>query len=63
LLPFYVEDRLRARGALYVSKDDLVDKHDVVIDSRIVTAMFLPSSAAVAQEMVTLMKQQSPALR
>lgn len=63
LLPFRVEDRLRARGAVYVSKEDLPDKHDVVIDSRIVTAMFLPSSAAVAQEMVNLMKQQSHARR
>lgn len=27
-------------------------KHDVVIDQRIVTTMFLPSSAMVAQEMV-----------
>lgn len=61
LLPFRVEDRLRARGARFVSKEDLPDKHDVVIDSRIVTAMFLPSSAAVAQEMVNLMKQPSPA--
>lgn len=59
LLPFRVEDRLRARGALFVSKEELADKHDVVIDSRIVTAMFLPSSAAVAQEMVNLMKQPS----
>jgi hypothetical protein len=41
---------------LFVSKEELADKHDVVIDSRIVTAMFLPSSAAVAQEMVNLMK-------
>ncbi len=56
LLPFRVEDRLRARGAMFVSKEDLADKHDVVVDSRIVTAMFLPSSAAVAQEMVNLMK-------
>jgi putative intracellular protease/amidase len=59
LLPFRVEDRLRARGALFVSKEELADKHDVVIDGKIVTAMFLPSSAAVAQEMVNLMKQSS----
>lgn len=62
LLPFRVEDRLRARGAHFVNKEDLPDKHDVVVDSRIVTAMFLPSSAAVAQEMVNLMKQSSQAL-
>ena len=56
LLPFRVEDRLRDRGAVFVGKEDMADKHDVVVDSRIVTAMFLPSSAAVAQEMVNLMK-------
>jgi putative intracellular protease/amidase len=56
LLPFRVEDRLRARGALFMDKPDLPDKHDVVVDSRVVTAMFLPSSAAVAQEMVNLMR-------
>lgn len=56
LLPFRVEDRLRERGALFLTKSDLADKHDVVIDQRIVTSMFLPSSALVAQEMVNLMR-------
>ena len=55
LLPFLVEDALRARGALYLDKDDLHDKHDVVIDQRLVTTMFLPSSAIVAEEMVRLL--------
>jgi putative intracellular protease/amidase len=55
LLPFLVEDALRARGALYLDKDDLQDKHDVVIDQRLVTTMFLPSSAIVAEEMVRLL--------
>jgi putative intracellular protease/amidase len=55
LLPFLVEDGLRARGALYLGKDDLQDKHDVVIDQRLVTTMFLPSSAIVAEEMVRLL--------
>jgi putative intracellular protease/amidase len=54
LLPFLVEDALRARGALYLGKDDLQDKHDVVIDQRLVTTMFLPSAAIVAEEMMRL---------
>ena len=56
LLPFRVEDRLRERGGRFLGKADLADKHDVVIDQRIVTAMFLPSSAIVAQEMVNLLR-------
>jgi putative intracellular protease/amidase len=56
LLPFRVEDRLRERGALYLAKADLADKHDVVLDQRIVTTMFLPSSAIVAQEMINLLR-------
>ena len=59
LLPFRVEDRLRARGAMFLTKADLADKHDVVIDQRMVTTMFLPSSAIVAQEMVNLLKRGS----
>lgn len=55
LLPFLVEDGLRARGAIFLTKADLRDKHDVVIDQRLVTTMFLPSSAIVAQEMVNLL--------
>jgi putative intracellular protease/amidase len=61
LLPFRVEDRLRARGALFLTKADLADKHDAVIDQRIVTTMFLPSSAIVAQEMVNLLQPTAPA--
>src|SRR5687768_14558609 len=56
LLPFKVEDRLRERGAKFLAKADLADKHDVVIDQRLVTTMFLPSSAIVAQEMVNLLR-------
>jgi putative intracellular protease/amidase len=56
LLPFRVEDRLRERGALFLAKADLADKHDIVIDQRIVTTMFLPSSAILAQEMVNLLR-------
>jgi putative intracellular protease/amidase len=55
LLPFLVEDALRSRGARFLTKDDLKDKHDVVIDRRLVTTMFLPSSAIVAEEMVRLL--------
>ncbi|MDY6944474.1 MAG: type 1 glutamine amidotransferase domain-containing protein [Pseudomonadota bacterium] len=61
LLPFRVEDRLRARGAMFVTKADLADKHEPVIDQRIVTTMFLPSSAIVAQEMVNLLQHTQPA--
>ena len=56
LLPFRVEDRLRERGALFLTKSDLADKHDVVIDQKLVTTMFLPSSALVAREMITLLR-------
>lgn len=56
LLPFRVEDRLRARGAIFLAKDDLADKHDVVIDQRVVTTMFLPSSALVAREMLRVLE-------
>jgi putative intracellular protease/amidase len=55
LLPFLVEDGLRAGGAIFLTKADLRDKHDVVIDQRLVTTMFLPSSAIVAEEMVKLL--------
>lgn len=56
LLPFLLEDQLRENGALFQSKNDLNDKHDVVIDNRIVSTMFLPSSALVAKEMVELLE-------
>jgi putative intracellular protease/amidase len=56
LLPFRVEDRLRERGGRYLAKADLADKHDIVIDQRVVTAMFLPTSAIVAQEMINLLR-------
>lgn len=59
LLPFTVEDALRARGGLFQTKDDLPDKHDIVIDQRIVTTMFLPSCAIAAKEMVDLLKGKS----
>ena len=52
LLPFSLENQLRANGGLFQSKADLNDKHDVVVDQRIVTTMFLPSSAIVAKEMI-----------
>jgi putative intracellular protease/amidase len=55
LLPFLVEDGLRVRNALYLDKGDLLDKHDVVVDQRLVTTMFLPSAAIVAEEMVRLL--------
>ncbi|MDF2157117.1 type 1 glutamine amidotransferase domain-containing protein [Algoriphagus sp. CAU 1675] len=52
LLPIMLEDQLRDNGAVFQTKSDLADKHDVVIDERIVTTMFLPSSAIVAKEMI-----------
>jgi putative intracellular protease/amidase len=55
LLPFRVEDALRQRGALFLAKADLPDKNDVVIDQRMVTTMFLSSSALAAQEVVNLL--------
>lgn len=55
LLPFLVEDQLRKNGAIVVNKDNIPDKHDVVIDERIVSTMFLPSAALVAKEMLILL--------
>ena len=58
LLPFLIESRLRDNGAIAQNKDTLADKHDVVIDQRIVSTMFLPSAALVAKEMIILYQQQ-----
>lgn len=55
LLPFLVEDKLKEKGALTVNKDNIPDKHDVIIDDRIVSTMFLPSAALVAKEMLILL--------
>jgi len=52
LLPVMLENQLRANGGIFQSKSDLNDKNDVVIDKRIVSTMFLPSSAIVAKEMI-----------
>ncbi|WP_445384602.1 type 1 glutamine amidotransferase domain-containing protein [Robiginitalea sp. IMCC44478] len=57
LLPVMLEDQLRENGAIFQTKSDLADKHDVVIDKRIVTTMFLPSSAIVAKEMIHEIKK------
>jgi len=57
LLPFLVESQLRKNGAIAQNKQTLADKTAVVIDSRIVSTMFLPSSTFVAQEMVHLLKE------
>lgn len=57
LLPFTVEDQLRKNGADFQSKEDLKDKHEVLTDQRIVTTMFLPSSAIVAKEMILQMEK------
>jgi len=57
LLPFMVESQLNINGAIAQNKQTLSDKHQVVIDKRIVSTMFLPSSAIVAKEMIILNKQ------
>jgi putative intracellular protease/amidase len=56
LLPFLVESQLNKNGAFAQNKQTLKDKHDVVIDQRIVSTMFLPSAALVAKEMITLIE-------
>lgn len=56
LLPFLVETRLRENGALIVNKQNIADKHDVIISERVVSAMFLPSAALVAKEMLLLIE-------
>ena len=60
LLPFLVEDLLRRNGAEVLNKDALADKHKVVVDKRIVSTMFLPSAALVAEKMVRLLKRNEP---
>jgi putative intracellular protease/amidase len=50
LLPVMLEDQLKDNGGIFQTKSDLNDKHDIVIDKRIVTTMFLPSSAIVAKD-------------
>lgn len=57
LLPFLVESQLNKNGALAQNKQTLKNKHEVVIDQRIVSTMFLPSAAHVAKEMIKLNKQ------
>lgn len=60
LLPFLVEDQLKKNGAVIVNKSNIKDKHDVIIDQRLVSSMFLPSAALVAKEMLMLLEQQKP---
>lgn len=60
LLPFLVEDQLRNNGALADNKETLTDKHAVIVDQRIVSTMFLPSAALVAEEMVRLLERRDP---
>lgn len=60
LLPFLVEDQLRKNGAQVENKETVADKHTVIVDQRIVSTMFLPSAALVAEEMVRLLEQRDP---
>jgi putative intracellular protease/amidase len=60
LLPFLVEDQLRKSGAQAENKETLADKHAVIVDQRIVSSMFLPSAALVAEEMVRLLRRRDP---
>lgn len=57
LLPFLVESQLNKNGAIAQNKQTLKDKHNVVVDQRIVSTMFLPSAALVAKEMILLNKK------
>jgi len=59
LLPFLVESQLNKNGAFAQNKTTLKDKHEVVIDQRIVSTMFLPSAALVAKEMITTYTKQT----
>lgn len=61
LLPFLIESRLKENGAITVNKDNIPDKHDVIIDERIVSTMFLPSAALVAKEMIILLEKSEEA--
>jgi len=47
-----LEDQLRINGVLYQSKKDLHNKHDLIIDKRIVSTIFLPSTAILAKEII-----------
>ena len=57
LLPFLVESQLRLNGATALNKTTIKHKHDVVVDQKIVSTMFLPSAALVAKEMIDLYEQ------
>lgn len=57
LLPFRVEDALRESGGVFQTKDDLANKFDLVVDDRIVTAMFMTSCANAAKEVVTIIQR------
>lgn len=56
LLPFLIESQLTEHGAIAQNKENLEDKHAVVVDERIVSTMFLPSAALVAKEMILLLQ-------
>ena len=56
LLLFLVESQLNKNGAIAQNKQTLKNKHEVVVDQRIVSTMFLPSAALVAKEMILLRK-------
>lgn len=57
LLLFLTEERLKENGAITINKGNTPDKHDVIIDNRIVSTMFLPSAALVAKEMLILLEK------
>jgi len=48
---------LNKNGAIAQNKKSLKDKHEVIVDQRIVSTMFLPSAALVAKEMIILNKE------
>jgi putative intracellular protease/amidase len=57
LLPFFVEQQLRKNNAVIVNKENIADKHEVIIDQRIVSTLFLPSAALVAKEMIIVLEK------
>jgi hypothetical protein len=42
---------------MVINKDNIADKHEVIVDQRIVSTMFLPSAALVAKEIIILLER------
>jgi putative intracellular protease/amidase len=59
VIPFFLQDKLVERGAMYTKAEDF-QKH-VVVSDRLVTGQNPASAAGVGEEMVKLMQQSIPA--